>query len=109
MKHGFAITTEGRIHYLEEGRGPALVLLHSNGASAFQYEEVMVGALKALKAPTAVMMGAKGNVISNRGPYDDAVSKANVAVLPECGHFPMIDDPALFVKEVNRLIDAVAR
>jgi hypothetical protein len=49
------------------------------------------------------------DVISNRGPYDDAVSKANVAVLPECGHFPMIDDPALFVKEVNRLIDAVAR
>jgi magnesium chelatase accessory protein len=256
MKHGFANTTQGRIHYLEGGSGPALVLLHSNGASAFQYEEVMaafaqrwrvlamdmpghgdsdritvhtpiekyaqavvafldalkiqraavagdsvggsiclalardhaqrtqgvivsetplratadwektwprveatysqptqdldelkprfrnatpellkrwntdrnkagawtmvdvmwamrefdhLGALKSLKAPTAVMMGAKGNVVSNRGPYDDAVGKANVAVLPECGHFPMIDDPALFVKEVNRLIDAVAR
>ena len=256
MKHGFAQTTQGRIHYLEEGRGPILVLLHSNGASAFQYEDVMaafaprwrvlamdmpghgdsdritvhtpiekyaqavvalldalkieraavagdsvggsiclalardharrtqgvvvsetplrtagdwektwprieatysqptqdldelkprfrkatpellkrwntdrnkagawtmvdvmwamrefdhLGALKSLKGPTAVMMGAKGNVVSNRGPYDDAVGKANVAVLPECGHFPMIDDPELFVKEVNRLIDAVAR
>jgi pimeloyl-ACP methyl ester carboxylesterase len=35
--------------------------------------------------------------------------QANVAVLPECGHFPMIDDPPLFVREVNRLTDAVAR
>jgi magnesium chelatase accessory protein len=255
MKHGFANTIQGRLHYLEQGSGQPLVLLHSNGASAFQYEEVMAGfaarwrvlaldmpghgdsdritahtsiekyaqavvafldalkidraavagdsvggsiclalsrdhgkrmqavvvsetplrtsadwektwprieatysqptqdldelkprfrnatpellkrwntdrnkagawamvdvmwamqefdhhgALKALKAPTAVMMGAKGNVVSNRGPYDDAVGKANVAVLPECGHFPMIDDPALFIEEVNRLIDAVA-
>jgi pimeloyl-ACP methyl ester carboxylesterase len=54
-------------------------------------------------------VGAKGNVVSNRGPYDEVLGKDNVAVLPECGHFPMIDDPALFVKEVNRLLDAVAR
>lgn len=256
MKHGFAQTSHGRIHYLEEGNRQPLILLHSNGASAFQYEEVIgsfaqrwrvvaidmpghgdsdritahttiekyaqavvafmdalkiekaavagdsvggsiclalarhygsrmhgvvvsetplrtpddwektwprieatytqptqdfdelvprfrhatpellkrwntdrnkagawtmvdvmwamrefdhFGALKSLKCPTAVMMGAKGNVVANRGPYDGAVGAANVAVLPECGHFPMIDDPPLFVKEVNRLIDAVAR
>jgi magnesium chelatase accessory protein len=255
MKHGFVQTKHGRLHYLEVGKGPVLVLLHSNGASAFQYQDVMegfaqrwrvlamdmpghgdsdpitrhytiemyaeavvalldalkieraavagdsvggsicialardhaqrtqpvivsetplrsdaewektwprieatysqptqdldelkprfraatpellkrwntdrnkasawtmvdvmwamrefdaVGALKKLGGPAAVIVGAKGNVVSNLGPYEACVGKDLVAVLPECGHFPMIDDPALFVKEVNRLLDAAA-
>lgn len=257
MKHGFVQTSNGRLHYLEAGKGEPLVLLHSNGASAFQYEQVMPGfaerwrvlaldmpghgdsdpitrhyqiemyaqavvsfldalnieraavagdsvggsicialardhakrtrpviisecplrdnaewektwprieatysqptntladlkprlregrateevlkrwntdrnkagawtmvdvmwamrefdaegALKALKGPAAAIVGAKGNVVSNRGPYDSALGKDLVAVLPECGHFPMIDDPALFVNEVNRLLAAAA-
>jgi pimeloyl-ACP methyl ester carboxylesterase len=61
------------------------------------------GALKALKGAAAVMVGAKGNVVSNCGPYERAVGKERVVVLPDCGHFPMIDDPELFVREVNRL------
>jgi magnesium chelatase accessory protein len=256
MKHGFVQTKHGRLHYLEAGQGPTLVLLHSNGASAFQYEQVLprfaerwrvlaldmpghgdsdpitrhysiemyaqavvsfldalkidraavagdsvggsicialahdhaertqpviisetplrsdeewektwprieatysqptqdmdelkprfraatpellkrwntdrnkasawtmvdvmwamrefdaVGALRARKGPAAVIVGAKGNVVSNRAPYDDSVGKELVAVLPDCGHFPMIDDPALFVKEVNRLLAAAAK
>lgn len=67
------------------------------------------GALKVLRGPAAAIVGAKGNVVSNRAPYDTALGRAHVAVMPDCGHFPMIDDPALFVKEVNRLIDAVAK
>jgi 3-oxoadipate enol-lactonase len=44
MKHGFISTKKhGRVHYLEAGEGPVLVLLHSNGASAFQYEQVLPG------------------------------------------------------------------
>jgi pimeloyl-ACP methyl ester carboxylesterase len=43
MKHGFVQTKHGRLHYLEAGKGPTLVLLHSNGASAFQYEQVLPG------------------------------------------------------------------
>lgn len=62
------------------------------------------GALKSLEGPAAVMVGAKGNVVSNMKPYEDAVGRDRIAVLPECGHFPMIDDPALFVREVNRLL-----
>lgn len=42
MKHGFVQTkSHGRVHYLETGEGPVLILLHSNGASAFQYEAAM--------------------------------------------------------------------
>ena len=44
-----------------------------------------------------------------RSVYEEAVGKNNVAVLDGCGHFPMLDDPALFVKEVNRLIAGAAK
>ena len=37
----FAETRLGRLHYLEAGSGPALILAHSNGASAYEYEFVM--------------------------------------------------------------------
>jgi 3-oxoadipate enol-lactonase len=41
MQDGFASTSYGRIHYLEEGSGAPLILLHSNGCSAHEYEHVM--------------------------------------------------------------------
>jgi pimeloyl-ACP methyl ester carboxylesterase len=40
---------------------------------------------------------------------EEGAGKNNVAVLADCGHFPMIDDPALFVNEVDRLIKQVSR
>jgi pimeloyl-ACP methyl ester carboxylesterase len=41
MQDGFASTAYGRVHYLEEGSGAPLVLLHSNGCSAYEYEHVI--------------------------------------------------------------------
>ena len=39
IKDGFAKTKGyGRIHYREIGSGPALMLMHTNGASAHQYD-----------------------------------------------------------------------
>lgn len=37
----FASTPHGRIHCLEQGEGPPLLLLHSNGCSAHEYEAVL--------------------------------------------------------------------
>ena len=37
----FVETRMGRIHCLEAGSGPALILMHSNGASAYEYEFVI--------------------------------------------------------------------
>lgn len=68
-----------------------------------------VGALRALRGPATAIIGAKGNALSNRSIYEESLGKERVAVLPECGHFPMIDDPALFVKEVDRLLAAAAK
>jgi len=43
-KDGFVDTSHGRIHYLETGDGEeVLILLHSNGGSAYEYEDVLEG------------------------------------------------------------------
>ena len=39
MKDGFAYTPAGRVHYLEAGNGEPLLLMHTNGSSAYQYED----------------------------------------------------------------------
>lgn len=88
-----------------------------NKAGAWTMVDVMwamrefdaVGALRALRGPATAIIGAKGNALSNRSIYEESLGKERVAVLPECGHFPMIDDPALFVKEVGRLLAAAAK
>lgn len=41
IKDGFAATKSGRIHYREAGTGAPLMLLHSNGCSAHEYEDVI--------------------------------------------------------------------
>lgn len=41
MKSGFVSTAEGRIHYLYGGAGAPLILLHSVGCSAHEYEDVL--------------------------------------------------------------------
>ena len=42
MKAGIIHTQgHGRTHYLEAGAGPVIVLMHSNGNSAYEYEDVM--------------------------------------------------------------------
>jgi pimeloyl-ACP methyl ester carboxylesterase len=38
---GFVSTDHGRIHYLETGSGPAIILLHTNGNSAYEYEDML--------------------------------------------------------------------
>ena len=43
-KDGFVETSHGRIHYLAAGTGPdVLILLHSNGGSSYEWEDVLDG------------------------------------------------------------------
>jgi pimeloyl-ACP methyl ester carboxylesterase len=88
-----------------------------NKAGAWAMVDVMramrefdaVGSLKRLQGLATAIIGAKGNALGNRAVYEEAVGKQNVAVLEGCGHFPMLDDPALFVSAVNRLVAGAAR
>lgn len=38
MKEAFAATKSGRLHYVEAGTGPAILLTHSGGASLYEFE-----------------------------------------------------------------------
>lgn len=68
-----------------------------------------IGSLSRLQGAATAIIGGKGNALNNRATYEQALGAGNVAVLEGCGHFPMLDDPALFVKEVNRLCAGAAR
>jgi pimeloyl-ACP methyl ester carboxylesterase len=46
---GFVETPIGRIHYSELGAGPPLVLMHSDGASAYEFEENLQGLAEAFR------------------------------------------------------------
>ncbi len=88
-----------------------------NKAGAWAMVDVMramrefdtVGALNILKAPSAAILGAKGNSLNKKDLYGQCVGANNVAVLADCGHFPMIDDPKLFSDEVTRLLKQVVK
>ena len=42
MQHGIVQSgVHGRTHYLEAGTGPVVILMHSNGNSAYEYEDVI--------------------------------------------------------------------
>ncbi len=42
MKDGIVTSgAHGRTHYLEAGSGPVVILMHSNGNSAYEYEDVL--------------------------------------------------------------------
>lgn len=43
FEDGFVQTSYGRLHYLTSGKGKPLILLHSNGGSAYEFEYVLEG------------------------------------------------------------------
>lgn len=65
----------------------------------------------ALTAITRMQVPALA-IVGVRGPIQDGVrlleqyagGQQRIAVMPDCGHFPHIDDPELFVREMLRLL-----
>jgi pimeloyl-ACP methyl ester carboxylesterase len=41
IDHFVNVKDHGRVHYLEAGQGAPLILMHSNGNSAYEYDEMM--------------------------------------------------------------------
>jgi 3-oxoadipate enol-lactonase len=63
-----------------------------------------LGTLAGLQVPTYAILGSNGPVGDGLEPLEQKIGKANIAVMQNCGHFPMIDEPAEFVANVNRLL-----
>lgn len=61
-----------------------------------------VGALKAgAKTPTTIVLGAKGPTVQEKDRWASIRPDAAIVVMDDCGHFPMIDDPAGFVRIIQ--------
>jgi pimeloyl-ACP methyl ester carboxylesterase len=73
-----------------------LITVHTNEAPS---------AITRMQVPALAIVGV-------RGPIQDGVrlleqyagGQQRIAVMPDCGHFPHIDDPELFVREMLRLL-----
>ena len=71
MKRGYADTTRGQIHYMTEGSGEPILLLHSTPRSSWEYE--LVVPLLAQKYQ-AIAMDTLGYGESDNHPYEYQMS-----------------------------------
>ncbi len=62
--------------------------------------------LNASSVPAVVLMGAQGLVIAGRARYEEMLPRADIHVVENAGHFPMIDDPQAFVDAVHKAVVA---
>lgn len=67
-----------------------------------------IGALARIGCPAAVLVGDRGPVFGHRARYAELLPRAPLVVLPEAGHFPMLDDPAAFAQSVRDCIGRAA-
>jgi len=65
-----------------------------------------VGALQNRRAPAAALLGIKGPVMPGKAIFERCLGSERVVVLPECGHFPMIDNPGAFIGALEKLLVA---
>lgn len=63
-----------------------------------------LGVLAGLNVPTCAILGSNGPVGDGLEPLKKKIGEENIAVMDNCDHFPMIDDPDAFVQNVNRLL-----
>ena len=56
------------------------------------------GAYAAITVPTSSIIGSKGPTMNEKARMEQLRPDAPITVLADCGHFPMIDDPAAFVR-----------
>jgi pimeloyl-ACP methyl ester carboxylesterase len=68
-----------------------------------------LGALAALEVPTFAILGSDGPVGDGLAPLEAKIGKDRIAVMRNCGHFPMLDDPAEFVERLTAFVDRAER
>jgi pimeloyl-ACP methyl ester carboxylesterase len=64
-----------------------------------------LGALAALQVPTCAILGSEGPVSDSLPALTHKIGKDNIAVMHNCGHFPMLDDPAEFVERLSHFLE----
>jgi 3-oxoadipate enol-lactonase len=66
-----------------------------------------LGTLAGIEVPTFAILGSNSPVGDGLEPLEQKIGKKNIAVMQNCGHFPMMEEPKEFVENVNRFIDSL--
>jgi pimeloyl-ACP methyl ester carboxylesterase len=64
-----------------------------------------LGALAALTVPTFAILGSQGPVGDSMPALEKKIGKERIAVMQDCGHFPMLDNPAEFIERMSAFLD----
>lgn len=67
-----------------------------------------LGALARLTVPTYAILGSVGPVGDGLAPLQAKIGDARIAVMQNCGHFPMLEEPQEFVERLSGFVDQVA-
>lgn len=64
-----------------------------------------LAALAQLAVPAFALLGSNGPVGDSRQALEAKLPAGHIAVMDNCGHFPMIEEPASFTQHVQRFIE----
>lgn len=66
-----------------------------------------LGTLAGLDVPTFAILGSNGPVGDSLEPLKQKIGEDKIAIMQNCGHFPMIEEPGEFVQHVNRFVSTL--
>lgn len=69
----------------------------------------IVDALASVQTPSFVLFGKTGPVISGQHNFENQLKDAEIEVMLDCGHFPMLDDPQEFSSRVLSYLERSSR
>jgi pimeloyl-ACP methyl ester carboxylesterase len=64
-----------------------------------------LGALAKLAVPTFAILGSVGPVGDGLAPLQAKIGNERIAVMQNCGHFPMLEEPGEFVERLSGFLD----
>jgi pimeloyl-ACP methyl ester carboxylesterase len=94
----------------DEVYGDALALKHCHGFERTIVKGVTYSFRQHVPVPTTIAWGTRDLILpySSSAIAQERLPEAHHVALPRCGHVPMIDDPSLVVRVIERTTDRVA-
>ena len=75
----------------------------------FPDDPKLAGYLYRVKVPTLIVWGERDGVVppSHGRAYQAEIAGAELAILPDCGHLPMVEQPEVFVQTVLTYLERI--
>jgi pimeloyl-ACP methyl ester carboxylesterase len=85
------------------------VLCFARFAWQFPDDPRLAGYLYRVKVPTLIVWGERDGVVppAHGRAYQAEIAGAELAILPNCGHLPMVEQPEVFVQTVLAYLERI--